>query len=883
MELTKIKSSGSWGKAADDLNQNFSKVNNSVEQVKNATTRNKGYFSNSSGLVSMYPTASVNDIAYVDDGGTDYLIYQYNGSAWADTGKRGGEGVVELGNYYDKLDVDNKLKATDEKLSELGQEIRPLSVQTEILLSSFENKYINSLDYDSKDNKTYFDGIFIQKGRKIKVIVDGTAEWDLAWVYYNNNISGNRLIQPIVKGVTHEAVAPIDITQLGIAVYTLTSIGSVSMNLSVEGDINEIKEELTNIENSVDNIPKYANYFNLSRPIEIGWKGKETIVKIKKNTPLLIQYNFTELVGEGWVLYANDYTHQLARDTSLSGEVTVKEFDYDIEKLILYTSAEIEGQAEFYIYVLGTANIISDYIGSPVNKLTYSNTSGTEYKEFAKVDFKKGSRFSLKFDGTAEWDNAWVYYNGDIAKKRLIQPVKKGEIYNIENDKDEDFHSLGFCIYTLKTQGEVEISLLYKDSILLNKVEKVEDKIEELGDKIEELEGESNVVINSIYKDKIGICIGDSHAVRRDQWVKRVYEYIGATYDSEVSSFVVGNGNSVGTGYEDCVDAVFAQAYRAVEKHKQGKKIDLILLDNVHYILGDNNVKDIIPFKPSNVVSIGSFASGTSRENSWFTENFNSIISGITPTVGTLLKSSWNALKYVLTFDGTPIIGTTFTLIVDGNEYATNIESGDTIETFVARVGEWVFNEDKFVATVEGNKLYLSYIGLEDNPQTTISYNGNNSGITMSYTNETNTAYRYRYFDSYSLDAWNHIDKWVLKTGSFDLGGFKGAIEYLFENIPNVQIVLVSIPCYRLNKTDFKTDLGYDMTAFLNSSLYSQGRARTKMLSECANYYNLKWVDIEKLWGVNIINWFDYSPENDVHPNKNGYTRIADVIISELS
>ena len=568
-------------------------------------------------------------------------------------------------------------------------------------------------------------------------------------------------------------------------------------------------------------------------------------------------------------MYANDYNHVLINSKTLSGEAKIKDFNYDIEKLILYTDAEVEGNAEFYIYESDEIDLTTSMsIGSPIKLPAYTNMSGAESKVFAEVDIKMGSTLSLKVDGVAEWDVAWIYYNGDIAKKRLIQPVEKGKIYNIVNNK-EDIYSLGFCIYTLKTQGEVEISLLCKDSILLKRLEKVEEK--------------SNASINSKYHDKVGICIGDSHAVRRDQWVQRVYEYIGATYDSEVSAYVVGNGNSVGAGYEDCVDAVFAQAYRAVEKYKQGKKIDLILLDNVHYILGSNNVKDIIPFKPSNVVSIGSFESGTSRENSWFTENFNSIISGITPTVGTLLKSSWNALKYVLTFEGTPIIGTTFTLIVDGNEYATSVENGDTLETFVARVGEWVFNEDKFVSTVEGNKLYLSYIGLEDNPQTTILYNSNNSGITMSYTNETNAAYRYRYFNSYSLDAWNNIDKWVLKTGSFDLGGFKGAIEYLFENIPNVQIVLVSIPCYRLNKTDFKTDLGYDMTAFLNSSLYSQGRARTKMLSECANYYNLKWVDIEKLWGVNIINWFDYSPENDVHPNKNGYTRIADVIISELS
>ena len=134
MELNKINSSGNWGKAADDLNQNFSKVNNAVEQVKNATTRNKGYFSSEAALKSTFPSASVNDIAYVDNGGTDYAIWSYNGSTWVSTGKRGGEGVVNLGNYYDKSDTDtiigeieetietNKAE-TDEKLSELASNI----------------------------------------------------------------------------------------------------------------------------------------------------------------------------------------------------------------------------------------------------------------------------------------------------------------------------------------------------------------------------------------------------------------------------------------------------------------------------------------------------------------------------------------------------------------------------------------------------------------------------------------------------------------------------------------------------------------------------------------------------------------------------------------
>lgn len=122
MELNKIQSSGSWGKAADDLNQNFSKVNNAVEQVKNATTRNKGYFSSETELKYAFHSANVGDIAYVGNS-YPYAIWKWNGSAWANSGSTGGEESVNLGNYYTKEETNEKLAETDAKFSELGSKV----------------------------------------------------------------------------------------------------------------------------------------------------------------------------------------------------------------------------------------------------------------------------------------------------------------------------------------------------------------------------------------------------------------------------------------------------------------------------------------------------------------------------------------------------------------------------------------------------------------------------------------------------------------------------------------------------------------------------------------------------------------------------------------
>lgn len=111
MELNTIRTTVNWGTAAYDLNSNFEKVNVAVEQVKSATIRIKGYFSSSDELIAEYPRASIGDIAYVKSEGYDpYERWVWNGSSWEGSGLSGGNDNVNLGNYYNKEQVDNLIK-----------------------------------------------------------------------------------------------------------------------------------------------------------------------------------------------------------------------------------------------------------------------------------------------------------------------------------------------------------------------------------------------------------------------------------------------------------------------------------------------------------------------------------------------------------------------------------------------------------------------------------------------------------------------------------------------------------------------------------------------------------------------------------------------------
>ena len=108
MGINKINIETTWSKAAGDINGNFDSINADLVSVKNATTNNKGYFSNSDALRTMFPSGRINQIAYVGSS-YPYAIWKWNGSQWYNTGQTGGSESVNLGDYHTAEYVDAKL------------------------------------------------------------------------------------------------------------------------------------------------------------------------------------------------------------------------------------------------------------------------------------------------------------------------------------------------------------------------------------------------------------------------------------------------------------------------------------------------------------------------------------------------------------------------------------------------------------------------------------------------------------------------------------------------------------------------------------------------------------------------------------------------------
>ena len=116
MGINKINSKSNWGEAAANLNNNFDTLNADILKIKDATTRNKGYFATAEDLFAALPSGQIGDVAFV---GAEYpfKVYRRDTYGWANTGEYGGESV-DLHEYYTKDEVDEKTEVLHVEISE---------------------------------------------------------------------------------------------------------------------------------------------------------------------------------------------------------------------------------------------------------------------------------------------------------------------------------------------------------------------------------------------------------------------------------------------------------------------------------------------------------------------------------------------------------------------------------------------------------------------------------------------------------------------------------------------------------------------------------------------------------------------------------------------
>lgn len=382
------------------------------------------------------------------------------------------------------------------------------------------------------------------------------------------------------------------------------------------------------------------------------------------------------------------------------------------------------------------------------------------------------------------------------------------------------------------------------------------------------------------YTGKIGVLMGDSHTTRRAQWIAKVFERMGATWDSVINTYIVGKStNEVMDGYEDTCTPLMSQAKRLIEKVNEGSAVDVIFIENVHYNFNTYTFDNAAPFKPTQIIQLGDYNTNVSEEQAWFNENIDNLLQGKTQKVGTMLKYTFRANCTKLTFSGTPKAGI-INIKVRGKNYPTTLTGTESLAEAVGLIFVNFNNLAYDEATVDGN--IITFTPNDGVYQHTITIDAGITGLTVSQSQEAGLPTTvYRYFDSRDIADWNTASHWYrLDYWNYGFGYIKGVIETLLEAIPNAEIIMLGLANTSPQLGQFVDDLGMDIVKFQNQR-NSTRTSQDKFLS-VGKSYSLKTIDVDGLSGITSANWFEFYNPGDVHPKASGYERWADTIIREI-
>ena len=332
MELNKINSSETnWGKASATLNENFLKIGTDIEKVKNATTRNKGYFLTPEALTEMYPVARSGDFAYVGQGNDNlFNVYKWDSStnAWTDSGIDGGE-EVNLGNYYPISEIDEKFTEQDEKLSELASNVGIKFSNISLSLGNVST--VNRLSFDVLDDLSidinYINTIYLFGLNNVNYNIGSKDE--------SYNVPYNKALVYDIDSSAHSVVAVNKIPKNSL-LLAYNDRGYISNGLykpfwdehireNTSADVNSKINKLS-IPNI--NIGHYTGYMNNIGVIKKTATTFECLatdwIGAKKGDVILYKgYGYSD--GLSWVLKDNngDYTSGVIDSTSAYKEIIV--------------------------------------------------------------------------------------------------------------------------------------------------------------------------------------------------------------------------------------------------------------------------------------------------------------------------------------------------------------------------------------------------------------------------------------------------------------------------------------------------------------------------------------------------------------------------------
>ena len=130
--LNTIPNSGSFGDVSAKLNDNFSKVGQSLTTLENVAIANKGYFDTLASLQAAFPSPRAGNIAYVANvaSSTGYYIYNVVAGVWTATTTEAPAVGVAISNYaqHGYSSSPKTLKQVDDAVVQLAGEKTDIEV-----------------------------------------------------------------------------------------------------------------------------------------------------------------------------------------------------------------------------------------------------------------------------------------------------------------------------------------------------------------------------------------------------------------------------------------------------------------------------------------------------------------------------------------------------------------------------------------------------------------------------------------------------------------------------------------------------------------------------------------------------------------------------------
>jgi len=377
-----------------------------------------------------------------------------------------------------------------------------------------------------------------------------------------------------------------------------------------------------------------------------------------------------------------------------------------------------------------------------------------------------------------------------------------------------------------------------------------------------------------LYKKKL-VTICDSLGAA-SQWQTRLAKITGAIYDKTKND----NRHSFGGTTTISSSQVCGQD-RAKLIVSDEIDPDVIIIENVNdsaYMSNVGSDEDVAFFKASqSLLDVTSQASSSDAETFW-TNNFSTIVGGLTPTIGKVVGIPFtqsNAVK--LTITGAATASGEFGITLSGTgvgKQSISVSAGESVSSIISKIYEYAWNN--FVCTYSNNVVTFTPTSSSATPTITIDAGG--TGITSTTaTGQTGSNAVWKYFNSHDASDWDDPTKWVDNISLW--AAWKGLVEYLQGQFPNAYIYWFIPKTYNFDYTSSsykRADGTIDYDKVLSEKDYAKSLF-TAQLAFC-EYYQIPVIDIRNESCITPANIAEYCNVNNVHPKQAAYDRWADVI-----